>query len=271
MKKFYSILSILLASLLVAQTTIYSENFGTPTATTLLTAYSGYQNSSPIMYSGTADVRTSSPSVGYAGASGSGCVFLGEVTTTSGNPAKTLIIEGINTSNYMGISMILGHQKSTIASNNELTIEVSANGTTWTPLTYTRPTGSGTANWLLISPTGVIPATTNLRIRLTNVLDSNVGFRIDDIKLTGTAGTLATSENSKKGFNIYPTSVSNGKIFITSSKNSDKKVKIFDHTGRLLISKTVKSEINVSELPKGIYILNVEENEAAVSKKVLIK
>lgn len=263
-------MSILLTSLLVAQTTIYSENFGTPTATTLLTAYSEYQNSSPIMYSGTADVRTSSPSVGYAGASGNGCVFLGEVTTSSGNPSKTLIIEGINTSNYMGISMTLGHQKSTNASSNELTIEVSANGTTWTPLTYTRPTGSGTSNWILISPTGVIPATTNLRIRLTNVLDSNVGFRIDDIKLTGTAGTLATSENNKKGFNIY-TSVSNGKIFITSSKNSDKKVKIFDQTGRLLISKTVKSEINVSELPKGIYILNVEENEAAVSKKVLIK
>ncbi|MCD0454521.1 T9SS type A sorting domain-containing protein [Chryseobacterium sp. LC2016-27] len=270
MKKFYSILSILLTSLLFAQTTIYSENFGNPTATTLLTAYSGYQNSSPIIYSGTADVRNSTPSEGYTGASGNGCVFLGAVTLASGNPAKTLIIEGINTTNYSGIAMTLGHYKSTNAANNELTIEVSADGVTWAPLSYTRPTGTGTSNWILISPTGTIPTTSNLRIRLTNVLDSNVGIRVDDIKLTGTATTLATSENSKKGFNIYPTSVTDGKIFINSTKNSDKKVKVFDQTGRLLINKAVKTEVNVSELSKGIYILNVEESGTSVSQKIII-
>lgn len=271
MKKFYSILSILLTSLLFAQTTIYSENFGNPTATTLLTAYSGYQNSSPIVYSGTADVRTSSPSDGYTGASGNGCGYLGNVTTLSGNPAKTLIVEGINTSNYSGIAMTLGHQKSTNAANNELTIEVSADGITWAPLTYTRPTGTGTSNWVLISPAGTIPATANLRIKITNVLDSNAGFRVDDIKLMGTTTTLATNENSKKEFNIYPTSITAGKIFITSAKNTDKKVKIFDQTGRLMINKTIKSEINVSNLPKGIYILNVEESGTSVSQKIIIR
>lgn len=271
MKKFYSFLSILLTSLLFAQTTIYSENFGNPTTTTLLTAYSGYQNSSPIVYSGTADVRTSTPSEGYTAASGNGCVFLGNVTTLSGNPAKILIVEGINTANYTGIAMTLGHQKSTNAANNELTIEVSADGITWVPLTYTRPTGTGTSNWVLISPAGTIPATANLRIRITNVLDSNAGFRIDDIKLTGTATSLAIRENSKKEFNIYPTSVSEGKIFITSAKNTDKKVKIFDQTGRLIMNKIIASEINVSNLSKGIYILNVEESGTSVSQKVIIK
>lgn len=264
-------MSILLTSLLFAQTTIYSENFGNPTATTLLTAYSGYQNSSPIVYSGTADVRTSSPSDGYTGASGNGCGYLGNVTTLSGNPAKTLIIEGINTTNYNGIAMTLGHQKSTNAASNELTIEVSGDGITWTPLTYTRPTGTGTSNWVLISPAGTIPATANLRIKITNVLDSNAGFRVDDIKLTGTATTLATNENSKKGFSIYPTSVTDGKIFITSAKNTDKKVKIFDQTGRLIMNKIITSEINVSSLSKGIYILNVEESGTSVSKKIIIR
>lgn len=271
MKKFYSILSILLTSLLFAQTTIYSENFGNPTANTLLTAYSGYQNSSPVVYSGTADVRTSTPSEGYTGASGNGCVFLGNVTTLSGNPAKTLIIEGINTTNYSGIAMTLGHYKSTNAANNELTIEVSADGITWAPLSYTRPTGTGTSSWILVSPTGTIPTTSNLRIRLTNVLDSNVGIRVDDIKLTGTATNLATSENSKKGFNIYPTSVTDGKIFITSAKNTDKKVKIFDQTGRLMMNTVITSEINVSNLSKGIYFLNVEESGTSISQKVIIK
>ncbi|KMQ66990.1 hypothetical protein ACM46_04190 [Chryseobacterium angstadtii] len=91
------------------------------------------------------------------------------------------------------------------------------------------------------------------------------------MKLTGTATSLGTQETHKKEFNIYPTSVTEGKIFITSVKNSDKKVKVFDKTGRLLINKTIKNELNVSNLPKGIYILNVEENKATVSQKVVIK
>ncbi|MBD3904330.1 T9SS type A sorting domain-containing protein [Chryseobacterium sp. Ch-15] len=271
MKKIYSFLSILLTSLLFAQTTIYSENFGNPTTTTLLTAYSGYQNSSPIVYSGTADVRTSNPSEGYTGASGSGSVFFGNVTSASGNPAKTLMIEGIDTSNYTSIALTFGHYKGTNDASNQLTIEVSPNGSSWSMLSYTRPTGTGTSNWVLISPAGTIPATANLRIRITNVLDSNAGFRVDDIKLTGIAASLAIRENSKKEFNIYPTSITAGKIFITSAKNADKKVKIFDQTGRLMINKTIKSEINVSNLSKGIYILNVEESGTSLSQKIIIR
>lgn len=271
MKKIYAILSLLATISLFSQTTIYSENFGTPAATTVLTTYTGYQNSSSIVYSGTADVRSSTPSEGYTGASGNGCVFLGATTLASGNPAKTLIIEGINTLNFSGIAMTLGHYKGTNAGNNELTIEVSLDGTSWSPLTYTRPTGTGTSNWILVSPAGTIPATANLRIKLTNVLDSNVGFRVDDIKLTGTAVSLATNESNKTEFKIYPTLVTNGKIYITSGKNSDKKIKIFDQMGRLLTEKMIKNELSVSNLPKGNYILNVEENHNLVSQKIVIK
>lgn len=270
MKNFYSMLSILLTSLLFGQTTIYSENFGNPGSITLLTAYSGYQNSSPIVYSGTADVRTSTPSEGYTGSSGSGCVFLGAITTASGNPSKTLLIEGINTSNYTGIAMTLGHQKGTNPSSNELTIEVSSDGTSWTTLTYTRPTGTGTSSWLLVSPAGAIPATANLRIRLTNVLDSNVGFRVDDIKLTGTANSLSVASATKNTFYIQPTQVSNGIIYISSSTNKLKTVKIYDQSSKLILSTQTQKEVNVSTLKKGVYIINVEELGNSTSKKVII-
>lgn len=269
MKNIYAFLSLLVTTFIFAQTTIYSESFGTPTATTLLTAYTGYQNGSPIVYSGTADVRTSTPS-DYPGASASGCVFLGAFTTASGTPAKTLIISGIDTSGYSNIALSFGHQKGTNAGSNELKVEVSANGTTWTPLTYTRPTGSGTSIWLVVTPTGTIPATSNLSIRFTNPLDSNVGFRVDDVKLTGTQ-TLAVSNAKKEKFNIYPTVVSNGIIYITSDNNQTKKVSIYDSSARLVISKGTDKEINVSQLDKGTYIINVEENGAVESKKFIIK
>ncbi len=269
MKNIYALLSFLMTSFVLAQTTIYSENFGTPTATTLLTAYTGYQNSSPITYSGTADVRTSMPS-DYAGASGNGCVFLASFTTASGTPAKTLIISGINTSEYRDLTLSFGHQKGTNAGNNELKVEVSSDGTSWSPLTYTRPTGSGTSTWLVITPTGAIPATANLSIRFTNPLDSNVGFRVDDIKLTGVS-TLAVNNIKKAHFNIYPTVVSNGVICITSENNKTKKITIYDSSARLVISRGTEKEVNVSHLSKGTYVINVEENGVVESKKFIIK
>lgn len=269
MKNIYAFLSLLITSFFFAQTTIYSENFGNPAATTLLPAYTGYQNSSPITYSGTADVRTSTPS-DYAGASGQGCVFFGAVTTSSGNPAKTLIISGINTINYQDLTLSFGHQKGTNAGSNELKVEVSSNGTDWTQLNYTRPTGSGTSVWLVVTPTGTIPATSNLSIRFTNVLDSNVGFRVDDVKLTGNQ-TLAVNNVKKEKFNIYPTVVTNGIICVTSATNQTKKVTIYDSSAKLVISRGTDKEVNVSQLPSGTYVMNVEENGVVESKKFIVK
>lgn len=269
MKNIYALLTFLVTSFVFAQTTIYSENFGNPSATTLLTAYTGYQNSAPITYSGTADVRTSTPS-DYSGASGQGCVFIGAVTAASGNPAKTLIISGINTSGYQDLALSFGHQKGTNASSNELKVEVSSNGTDWTQLNYTRSTGSGTSVWLVVTPTGTIPATSNLSIRFTNPLDSNVGFRVDDLKLTGTQ-TLAVNNVKKEHFNIYPTVVTNGIICVTSANNQTKKVNIYDSSAKLVISRGTDKEINVSHLTKGTYIMNVEENGVVESKKFIVK
>lgn len=215
MKNIYALLSLFVMTFVCAQTTIYAENFGTPASTTLLTAYTGYQNSAPVTYSGTADVRTSTPS-DYAGASGSGCVFFAGVTTASGIPVKTLIISGIDTRDYTNLALSFGQQKGTNVSSNELKVEVSADGTNWTALTYTRPTGAGTSIWAVITPSGAIPAVQNLYIKFTNTVDSNAGFRVDDLKLTGTM-VLAAESSRKESFNIYPTSVTAGKIYVTSS------------------------------------------------------
>lgn len=130
MKKFYIFLLAISFGTSYSQTTLFAENMGTPTATIAI-ASNTFQNTSPILFSGTADVRISTPSDTYPGASGSGCVFLGGTT-----PAKTFIIEGINTLNYSDLTLSFGHQKGTNAGSNELTVEVSTDGTTWSPLTY---------------------------------------------------------------------------------------------------------------------------------------
>jgi len=163
--------------------TIFSENMGTSSGTTVISA-NVFQSTAPIVFTGTADVRSTTVSSGYAGASGARNVFITNAVGTS------FTIAGINTSRYTNLSLSLGHFKSTTAGSNELVIEVSPDGTTFSPLAYTRATGSGTAAWSLITPTGTIPATVNLRIRFRQT-SSGPQFRIDDVVLKGDAASAA--------------------------------------------------------------------------------
>jgi subtilisin-like proprotein convertase family protein len=174
-------LTITIASGGGATVNIFSENMGSPSSTTAINLNT-FQNSN-LTFSGNADVRISSPS-DNTGASGGGNVF---IAATSGINFQ---ISGINVSNHTNLSLSLGHLKSTTAGNNELVVEVSSDGTTYTPLTYSRATGTGTATWLKITPTGTIPSTSNLRIRFRQT-STTTQFRIDDVVLTGTQSAIA--------------------------------------------------------------------------------
>lgn len=184
MKKLYCLL-FTLAGLLFAQSqTIYSENMGSPSSNTLITAYSGWQNTTPIVYTGTGDVRTSAASNGYTGASGSGNVFL---TSTAG---RFLQIDGINTSAYVAsdIQLTFGHLTNSIAT--QLVLEQSTDGgTNWTPITFTQ---NPNTSWNLVSITdGQIPSSTTLSLRFTQ--PATAQMRIDDVKLVNVSSSCTLS------------------------------------------------------------------------------
>lgn len=199
-KGLYSVLCFVLSGYCFGQVTIFSENMGSPSSTTAIASYTGWQNNGILTFTGTTDVRNTGPSSGYTGASGNGNVF---VNTTSGLYYE---ISGINTSYYSGITLSLGHFKSTLAGNNQLIIETSPDGTTYTAMTYSRATGSGTAVWALINPTGTIPSTTNLRIRFRQT-STTCQFRIDDITLTGNCITPVTQATNLTFSAIYGTTM----------------------------------------------------------------
>jgi len=172
-----SILNVTIAPAGGGESTIFSENMGVPASTTSI-AENAFQNSGVLTFSGSADVRSTTVSSNYSGASGAGNVF---VATTVGTSFE---ISGINTVGYSNLVLSFGHFKSTTAGNNELAVEVSSDGTNYSPLSYSRPTGSGTATWLLVTPSGTIPSTSNLRVRFRQT-STTTQFRIDDVKLVG--------------------------------------------------------------------------------------
>jgi hypothetical protein len=275
MKKFYIALAALTATTGFAQTTLFSENMGTLTGNVLIPAYEAqaapatFQNSAAFTFSGTADVRSSMPSDTYAGASGSGLVFLAAVL-----PSKTFQIDGINTLNYTDLTLSFGQHKGTNAGSNEMTVEVS-DGVTWTPLTYTRAAGGGTSVWILVTPTGTIPSAANLSIRFTNPTNSttplSVGFRIDDIKLVGTPVPLSAQQSSIAGLKIYP-NPANTVLNITSDSFEAKHVVIYNVLGKVVLTaKATNAPVNVAALSSGVYIVKVTEAGKSATRKLVIE
>lgn len=186
-KAFQVMLPALLLSALSVSAQI-TETVGTVSGTVSIASHETANNFDVdgLTYSGTGDIRATTASTGYTGASGAANVFL--------NTGKNFIISNLGTNACGGsaISMSFGIFKSTNAEDgSHLVVEYSTDGgINWTGLSFTAlPTGSGTSHWYLRTVSG-LPVTCNLKLRFSNT-GSSPQFRIDDI--TTTCGTAVES------------------------------------------------------------------------------
>ena len=214
MKKIYSLLLLVVSTVTFAQT-FYSENMGT-TATSsspypLVTVYTGFQNSTPVVYTGTSSARASGTlSTGYNGASGASHIYMG-VTTSVG---QIFQIDGLNTSAHStaNIQLSFGYLKNALA-NPALVVEKSTDGSNWTALTFT---DNANTSWNLVTIAGSqIPSVASLSLRFTNPSTASGQIRLDDVKLSdvnasctlalGNASTLCDA--STLGIDTYTVTI----------------------------------------------------------------
>ena len=185
MKKIYVLLLAVGCGIVSFGQTIFSESMGTPAGTTLIPAYvtgtapATFQNGAPIVFSGTADVRVTTPST-YVGASGGGNVWL--ASTASPGPYRFFQIDGINTSAFStaNIQMSFGYLTSPVTSLLVLEYSTNASSTTptWTPITFTNNT---TISWTFVTVAGgILPSSTSLSLRFTG---STTAMRVDDVRV----------------------------------------------------------------------------------------
>ena len=163
----------------IGQNVLYEENMGTPTSNTLIQNYTGWQNTT-VLYigNGTCDVRTSSASTGYGGASGGGNVMINDTI-------KWFQISGINTSAATSttVKLYCGLRKTKAENGSHLLVEFSTDSIVWTslPMEDTLPTGTGTTGWYRVCFPNV-PVHSHLHLRFSSTV--KVEFRIDDISIT---------------------------------------------------------------------------------------
>ena len=126
------------------QAVLYEENFGTPTSNTLIQNYDGWQNTSVVYVgNGTCDIRTSSASTGYGGASGGGNVMINDTV-------KWFQISGVNTTATQStVKLYCGLRKTNAENGDNFMVEFSTDSVVWVrlPMADTLPTGTGTSGW----------------------------------------------------------------------------------------------------------------------------
>ena len=119
----------------------------------------------------------------------------------------------------------------------------------------------------------------NIIFRFNFVTDpavTNEGVIIDNFVITGTP-VLANAENIFETFTISP-NPTNGIVLVKLSTSEEVKVDLFDIRGRKCFTNTYQNsntvfnqEVNLGQLEKGIYLLNVTSEGKTATKKVIIQ
>lgn len=102
----------------------------------------------------------------------------------------------------------------------------------------------------------------------------NETILVDNLVLAQTfaATLLSTDEFAVDTFKVYPNPTSTGFVNIVSANNENIDITVYDILGKQVINETLNnSRVNVSALNTGVYILKITQNNASVTKKLVIK
>jgi len=84
--------------------------------------------------------------------------------------------------------------------------------------------------------------------------------------------TLSNGTNLSTSFSIYPNPTKNGAVTITSNSNEVMNVRVYDILGKVVQNTTISNNrLDVSQLNTGIYILKISQNDASVTRKLVIE
>ena len=266
MKKIFTIVSVALAVSVSAQTNLFKgSDFNNWTDFTDGVTASGYTVNA---------IATSSPT---GGVGGSGALLLGNNTGTtnayvftSGTDfniagAKYITIKVKGTSG--GVSFNLGEVGS---GKTGVTYNVPAGTTSDVTLTNSGSSNSYTgsinaANWITIKlDLAGVDIVNNKVFSLKIQKSSTNALYVDDIQSDASLAVIDTNKSKT-------TLVRNTKVNNEISFGEKANVKIYNVSGSLVKSASVEknTSLNVSSLPKGIYVVTGEVNGQSVSQKIV--
>ncbi|MBC2837902.1 T9SS type A sorting domain-containing protein [Robiginitalea sp. SC105] len=80
------------------------------------------------------------------------------------------------------------------------------------------------------------------------------------------------SRGDIEGFKLYPNPVTQGKVYIVTASNAPKNVHIYDVLGTPVLKTTILgTELNLTGLDAGVYLIQVYEKDRVATRKLIVK
>ncbi len=114
-----------------------------------------------------------------------------------------------------------------------------------------------------------IDVTTGAATLIGDTTPLNAEFGMFSIE--GTPPIAAIDDNLLANFTLSPNPASNGRVSIETSIVGEKQVHVFDILGKSVINTVVNRDLDVSSLNQGIYMVQVTQEGATATKKLIIK
>ncbi len=71
---------------------------------------------------------------------------------------------------------------------------------------------------------------------------------------------------------LYPNPALNDIVYVKTSKNRNKDITVFDVFGKVVLrDRITTSALNISQLVPGVYVLQVQENDKKMTRKLVVK
>ena len=122
--------------------------------------------------------------------------------------------------------------------------------------------------WVRIQVTEIAPATANaIRVSFRNYTGSSFAS-IDNVMVY--EGTASNTQNEIEGLNIFPNPATD-LVNVTSNTFGAKQVQLFDMVGKKVLDIETNDVFNVSGLNQGIYVMKVTEAGKTATRKLVIK
>lgn len=99
-----------------------------------------------------------------------------------------------------------------------------------------------------------------------------IGLLMANLSYSQTSQTKVLKNEIIQGLTVYPNPVSDGILYIISSKNLPKEVVVFDVLGKkVLYASLLSNTLNISTLTAGVYIIKIAEGNSVETRKFVIR
>src|SRR5690606_26800116 len=85
-------------------------------------------------------------------------------------------------------------------------------------------------------------------------------------------GVMGINDQAASQFSIYPNPASKGFVNISSKASGSKIISIFDVLGKQVLKANLNGDrLDISSLNSGVYILQIEQGNASITKKLIVE